>query len=75
MEGTFYYWAGPPKIRVFERVFDDAMLSGAFVVDLPGAAPLLNERILVLGSWLSGRHSASEPDFGTELNVINGRPS
>jgi FtsP/CotA-like multicopper oxidase with cupredoxin domain len=79
-EGTFYYWAGEPGRPMTgvpverRRLYDDAQLNGAFIVDPPGYSPPRNERVLVLSNWFADKDSAGGPDFNTELFVINGRP-
>jgi len=79
-EGTFYYWAGEPGrpmtgVPVAQRrLYDDAQLNGALIVDPPGYVPPRNERIMLLSNWFADKDSAGGPDFNTELFVINGRP-
>jgi FtsP/CotA-like multicopper oxidase with cupredoxin domain len=80
VEGTFYYWAGEPGRPLTgapvpqRRLYDDAQLNGAFIVDPPGYSPPRNERIMVLSNWFADKDSLGDPDFNTELFVINGRP-
>jgi FtsP/CotA-like multicopper oxidase with cupredoxin domain len=80
VEGTFYYWAGEPGRPLTgvpveqRRLYDDAQLNGAFIVDPPGYSPPRNERILLMSNWFADKDSAGGPDFNTELFVINGRP-
>jgi FtsP/CotA-like multicopper oxidase with cupredoxin domain len=62
--GTYYYWAGVENDPSDIREADDSQLSGAFVVDAPGARPA--DRVFVIGNWF---RSADDRD----VMVINGK--
>jgi FtsP/CotA-like multicopper oxidase with cupredoxin domain len=72
--GTYYYW-GTTTGRPFNaRTLEDAQLSGAIVVDEPGAASR-RDRILVIGMWADTAGSAAT--VGRRRNrllfAVNGR--
>jgi FtsP/CotA-like multicopper oxidase with cupredoxin domain len=71
--GTYYYW-GTTMGRVFmHRTREDAQLSGAIVVDPPGALPA-DDRILVIGIWTDTLGSAATAGLSNRmLFVVNGR--
>ncbi|MDX1393222.1 MAG: multicopper oxidase domain-containing protein [Gemmatimonadota bacterium] len=69
--GTYYYW-GTTSAPMNRRAFRDSQLTGAFVVDEPGARR--DDRVLVMGMWYDARLPNGEPDRGREFLVINGRP-
>ncbi|HEV8196785.1 MAG TPA: multicopper oxidase domain-containing protein [Gemmatimonadales bacterium] len=62
--GTYYYWAGVENDPSDIREADDSQLSGAFVVDAPGAPAA--DRVFVIGNWF---RSADQQD----VMVINGK--
>ena len=70
--GTYYYWATTGR-PFFQRTRDDAQLSGAIVVDAPGAAA--SDRVLVIGEWAdtAGSEDVPERERGRLLFVVNGR--
>ena len=72
-EGTFFYWGTTTGSPLDERSYEDSQLSGAFIVDPPGAAPP-SDRVMVMGIYIDGRLENGEPDFWREFLVINGRP-
>ncbi|HEV7387722.1 MAG TPA: multicopper oxidase domain-containing protein [Gemmatimonadaceae bacterium] len=71
--GTYYYWASKGLQLMNERMLDDAMLSGAIIVD-PKSGAKKDERIFLIGVWRTDRdsvgHSRANP---RELAVINGK--
>ena len=72
--GTYYYW-GTTTGRAFRlRTGKDAQLSGAIVVDEPGA-PRRRDRILVIGMWSDTTPSETtrDADQARLLLVVNGR--
>ncbi|HUR94413.1 MAG TPA: multicopper oxidase domain-containing protein [Gemmatimonadales bacterium] len=72
--GTYYYW-GTTTGRDFRlRTGKDAQLSGAIVVDEPGA-PRRRDRILVIGMWSDTTPSETtrDADQARLLLVVNGR--
>ncbi|MGB9235361.1 MAG: multicopper oxidase domain-containing protein [Terriglobales bacterium] len=65
--GTYLYWATTSDKSLENRDDAETMLSGAFVVDVPGAQP--HDRIFVLGVWSK---STTAADF-EEILSINGK--
>ena len=50
--GNFFYWAALKGLRSFEdRYWLDSQLTGAFIVDPPGALPSANERVWLITEW------------------------
>ncbi len=47
--GTYMYWGTTTGKSLEDRVGGETMLSGAFIVDAPGAQP--DDRIFVIGIW------------------------
>jgi len=64
--GTYFYWAAAPGILLNQRQGIDSQLSGAFLVDAPGAST--NDRVLVLGEVAA----AETPETRGGVFVING---
>jgi manganese oxidase len=56
--GTYIYWASTSDKPLDNRDDKETLLSGAFIVDAPGAK--LGDRIFVLGLWSKGGPSAEE---------------
>jgi FtsP/CotA-like multicopper oxidase with cupredoxin domain len=56
--GTYIYWASTSDKLLDNRDDKETLLSGAFIVDEPGAKP--SDRIFVLGLWSKGGPSAEE---------------
>jgi FtsP/CotA-like multicopper oxidase with cupredoxin domain len=56
--GTYIYWASTSDKLLDNRDDKETLLSGAFIVDAPGAKP--GDRIFVLGLWSKGGPSAEE---------------
>jgi FtsP/CotA-like multicopper oxidase with cupredoxin domain len=50
--GTYHYWATTTGVPLMYRAADDTQLSGAFVVDEPGARPE-DDRVFVITDWTS----------------------
>ena len=50
--GTYHYWATTTGMPLPFRAVNDTQLSGAFIVDPPGAAPKA-DRVLVVTDWTS----------------------
>lgn len=69
--GTYYYYASTRSQTVDWRAGEDAQLSGAIVVDPPGAKPAL-DRVFIIGVWsdTAGRALVRRTRI---LSVINGR--
>jgi manganese oxidase len=65
--GTYMYWAATSDHSLETRELAETMLSGAFVVDPPGARP--DDRIFVLGLWGKDFFAAD----GVEIASINGK--
>ena len=70
--GTYFYWAAPEGVSLFQRMFEYSQLGGAFVIDDPDQPA--DDRIMMIGIWVDGRLPNGAPDFGREFLVINGRP-
>ena len=59
--GSYYYWASNDRQPIFMRTGPDSMLSGALIVDPPGARQ--DDRVFVISTWL--------PVGGTPFNTIS----
>ena len=73
--GTYYYWGTTTGRDFFYRTREDAQLSGAIVVDEPGAAPP-RDRVLVIGMWADTagtEDTRGRGEHGRLLFVVNGR--
>ena len=64
--GSYYYWASNDRQSLLMRTGSDSMLSGAFVVDPPGAHE--SDRVFVVNTWVPVGGNA----FNT-LPTINGK--
>lgn len=73
VEGTYFYWGARPGSDLESRVFDDAMLTGAFVID-PAAGPVPSDRILVIDVLMEREPGDSAIIEAGEVLSINGRP-
>jgi len=60
--GTYLYWATTANHSLEERDDQEALLSGAFVIDSPAAKP--DDRVFVIGLWTKG---------SDEIPSINGK--
>jgi FtsP/CotA-like multicopper oxidase with cupredoxin domain len=49
--GTYYYWASTNAGPFQFRRDEDKLLTGAFIVDRPGARAVASDRVLVIGIW------------------------
>lgn len=70
--GTYEYWANLQDRPMFARGAEASQLTGAFIVDPPGAA--VNDRVFVLGYWMDLLH----PEQGFSAGVrqvlsVNGK--
>jgi FtsP/CotA-like multicopper oxidase with cupredoxin domain len=70
--GTYYYWGTTTGKAMDDDHWIDSQLSGAFIVDPPGASPPPDERVFLMGLWLKPADSAAH-DPGGEFMVINGK--
>lgn len=70
-EGTFFYWAARAGTSFSDRLFEDAELNGAFIVDPPGG--VTKDRVFLISQFFA-KDSTGAPDGLQELLVINGRP-
>jgi FtsP/CotA-like multicopper oxidase with cupredoxin domain len=70
--GTYYYYGSIDGASLGQRFFEDSQLTGAFVIDEPGART--DDDVLLMGMWYDGREPDGGPDIGREFLVINGRP-
>lgn len=66
--GTYLYWATTSNQPLDQRKPEEALLSGAFIVDAPGAKP--DDRVFVITVWRGG--DPNTPTRG-ELPSINGK--
>ncbi len=73
-EGTYFYLGRVDGSPSAVRPFESAVLSGAFVVDPPGAASPPRDRVLLMNIWFDGMLENGDPDPSREFLVINGRP-
>jgi FtsP/CotA-like multicopper oxidase with cupredoxin domain len=64
--GSYYYWASNDRQGLLMRTGPDSMLSGAFVVDPPGAHD--DDRVFVINTWVP----VGGNGFNT-LPTINGK--
>src|SRR5215470_16426662 len=64
--GSYYYWASNDRQSLLMRNGPDSMLSGAFIVDPPGARS--DDRVFVVNTWVPVGGNA----FNT-LPTINGK--
>ena len=62
--GTYLYWASTSGKAITDRSEAETGLSGAFIVDPPGAMP--DDRIYVIGLW-------SDPDHDQQIATLNGK--
>lgn len=70
--GSFYYWGTTGARAVDEREWYESQLSGALVVDAPGAP--VDDRVFVIGEWFRGGDSTlAVPRADQTVMVINGR--
>ncbi len=72
--GSYFYWATTGDRRIEDREWFESQLSGALIVDAPGAPAA--DRVFVIGHWFRPGDSTrvtpeSRPDVNTM--VINGR--
>ena len=69
--GTFGYYGSDHGERVETRIFDDAELSGAIVVEAPHAQRV--DHVFVLGLYAPVKSKDGSPNFIYFLETINGR--
>jgi len=72
LPGTYYYWATTMRRPLRYRVHEDSQLTGAIVIDPPGAAPAA-DRIFIIGMLTDTIGGAMPHGRRQELAVINGR--
>ena len=68
--GAFGYYGSDKGEAIADRIFDDAELSGAIVVEAKGAPRL--DHVFVLGLYAPVRMKDGSPDFLYFLETING---
>lgn len=71
--GTFYYWGTTTGAAFGDRIFEDAELSGALVVDPAGAAQR-PDRVFVIQWLIARKHPDGSPDIENGFFAFNGRP-
>jgi manganese oxidase len=64
--GTYLYWATTSDSSLADRLTQEELLSGAFIIDARGAKP--DDRIFVLGIWQRTKTQASPLDFFAYVN-------
>jgi manganese oxidase len=69
--GTYHYWATTTGRSLTERFAEDAHLSGALVVDAPGAPT--DDRVFVIGLWGRDPDPTVAGDEGAEMLSVNGK--
>jgi FtsP/CotA-like multicopper oxidase with cupredoxin domain len=71
--GTYYYWASTTGGSMRDLRGLDSQLSGAFIVDPPGARA--DDRVFVIGMWFKPLADSTGPRSRqyADLMVINGR--
>jgi FtsP/CotA-like multicopper oxidase with cupredoxin domain len=69
--GTYHYWATTTGTHLESRFFADSQLSGALIVDPPGAAAA--DRVFVMGIWFDRGVRGAVPRHGQQIAVINGK--
>ncbi len=70
--GTYYYWGTLGGRALAEREWFESQLSGALVVDPPGAP--VDDRVFVIGLWARPADSSlAVPRTSQDVMVINGR--
>ncbi len=71
--GTYYYWGSTTGSSIRELRGIDSQLSGAFIVDPPGART--DDRVFVIGMWFKALADSTGPRTRqyADLMVINGR--
>ena len=71
--GTFFYWGTTTGAVFGDRIFEDAQLSGALVVDPTGAAPR-PDRVFVIQWYIARKNKDGSPDLANSFFTFNGRP-
>lgn len=70
--GTYFYWATTGNRRLDTRLWFESQLSGALIVDPPGAVP--PDRVFVIGVWFrNGDSTLARPRPPQDVMVINGK--
>ena len=70
--GTYYYWGTTTGSAIEDRQWFESQLSGAVVVDPPGART--DDRVFVIGLWARPSDSSTaSPPPSQEVMVINGK--
>lgn len=71
--GTYFYWGSTTGADLEARHGIDSQLSGAFIVDAPGAPVPTRDRVFVMGVWGMDVDSAGpKPWLPRDMMVING---
>ncbi len=69
--GSYHYWATTTGVPMERRFFADSQLSGALIVDPPGAVAA--DRVFVMGLWFERGARGASPRPGQLVSVINGK--
>jgi manganese oxidase len=71
--GTFFYWGTTTGAGFSDRVFEDAQLSGALVVDPADASPR-PDRVFVVQWYIPEKNKDGSPNTTNSFFTFNGRP-
>ncbi len=69
--GSYFYWASTTATAAIDDRKGDGMLSGAFVVDPPGA--VADDRVFLIDEWLDEGETQTKSTKSHEAYLINGR--
>ena len=73
-EGTYYYWGSTTGTGFEDRLYEDAQLNGALIVDPTDARRRAPDRVFVIQWYLPRHDSAGNPDRSNGIFTFNGRP-
>ncbi|MFL5380892.1 MAG: multicopper oxidase domain-containing protein [Longimicrobiaceae bacterium] len=68
--GTYFYWGNTSGLDVPSRYGADSQLSGALIVDEPGAP---RDRVFVLGTWSTTPDTSGRTHPEREVSTFNGK--
>lgn len=73
-EGTYYYWGSTSGTGFEDRLYADAQLNGALIVDPTDARQRAPDRVFVIQWYIPGHDSTGAPDRDNGFFTFNGRP-
>jgi manganese oxidase len=73
-EGTYYYWGSTTGTDFEKRLYQDAQLNGALIVDPTDARRRAPDRVFVIQWYIPGHDSSGAPDRSNGVFTFNGRP-